>query len=160
MSTERASVQSVRPPKALVRVANPILRVLLRSPLHRVASAGLVLLRFKGRRSGKTYEIPVAYHRLGGDPLTAFTRERWQRNFEGGTPLTVVLEGRTRRAGGELVRDPDEVAAGLQQALRKVGLGNSRRLGLQVDPEREPTLDELRAVAADAAIIRITVEED
>lgn len=61
-------------------------------------------------------------------------------------PLSIVLEGRTRQGRGELVRHPDEVAKALQQAL------------LQVDGEREPTLEQRRAVAPDHSLVRITLD--
>jgi hypothetical protein len=43
----------------LNRIVNSHVRALLRSPLHPLLSGRLVLLRVTGRRSGRTFEVPV-----------------------------------------------------------------------------------------------------
>lgn len=50
-----------RPMWALNRVVNPLVRAPFRSPLHPLLSRRLVLLRVTGRRSGRTFELPVGY---------------------------------------------------------------------------------------------------
>jgi hypothetical protein len=40
---------------------NPVVSALLRSRLHWIASAGLVLITVTGRRSGRQYSFPVGY---------------------------------------------------------------------------------------------------
>jgi hypothetical protein len=97
----------------LNHVANPFVRVLLRSPLHGLLSRRLVLLRVTGRRSGRTIELPVGYAREpSGIVVTvgAARRKQWWRNIEGPTPVAVVLAGRTRAGVAEL----DESTAGLR----------------------------------------------
>jgi hypothetical protein len=37
----------------LYRVANPVVKMLLRSPLHGIASGNIALLHFRGRKSGR-----------------------------------------------------------------------------------------------------------
>ncbi len=41
------------------KVANPFVRLILRSPLHGTMSAGLLLITYHGRKSGKEYTLPV-----------------------------------------------------------------------------------------------------
>ena len=41
--------------------ANPIIRLVLRSPLHGLFSGSLALITYRGRKSGKEYTIPVQY---------------------------------------------------------------------------------------------------
>jgi hypothetical protein len=45
----------------LNRVINPLVRWLIRSPLHWLASRRLALITYTGRRSGRAYTIPVGY---------------------------------------------------------------------------------------------------
>jgi len=40
---------------------NPLMRALLRSPLHGLLSGMLMLLSYTGRKSGKVYTIPIGY---------------------------------------------------------------------------------------------------
>lgn len=82
----------------LNRIVNPVVRAILRSPLHPLLSRRLVLLRVTGRRSGRAFELPVGYVREGSGLLIrvgAPERKRWWRNIAGATPIAVVLEGRT-----------------------------------------------------------------
>lgn len=77
----------------------------------RYVGRGLVVVRYVGRRSGTTFEIPVAYRR-SGDTVTinvAMADEKnWWRNFLGaGGPLTLVnLDGSDRTGHAVAARDP------------------------------------------------------
>lgn len=51
--------QPRQPPK----VANTIVKFLLRSPLHRSISKQIMLVTFHGRKSGKLFSTPVGYAR-------------------------------------------------------------------------------------------------
>jgi hypothetical protein len=62
-----------------VRLVNPVMRRLLASPLHSVASGQLLLLHFTGRR----YTVPTGYHDLDGVP-SVLTNSGWRVNFRGG----------------------------------------------------------------------------
>ena len=89
----------------LNRLVNPLVRALLRSPLHPLLSGRLMLLRVTGRRTGRTFEFPVGY---SGDDrglvvrVAAPHRKQWWRNITGATPVTVVLRGTVRRGVAEL----------------------------------------------------------
>jgi hypothetical protein len=90
---------------ALNHLVNPVVRALLRSPLHWLLSRRLVLLRVTGRRSGRTFELPVGYVRDDAGILVtvgAPEHKQWWRNIDGPTPITVVLCGRTRTGIAEL----------------------------------------------------------
>src|SRR4051794_28069397 len=90
----------------LNRVVNPIVRAVLRSRLHPLLSRRLVLLRVTGRRSGRTFELPVGYVRDDSGILItvgAPERKQWWHNFDAPTPITVVLRGRTQAGVAELV---------------------------------------------------------
>lgn len=65
MVAEQA-VERVRPPEWLVRIANPVVTWLLRSRWHSPLSGQLMLLHSRGRRTGRTYTIPVGCHEIDG----------------------------------------------------------------------------------------------
>jgi hypothetical protein len=66
--------------------------------LGNLVRRGLIVIRYVGRRSGKTFEIPVGYRR-SGDTLTINVTspdaKNWWRNFLGeGGPITLLnLDG-------------------------------------------------------------------
>ena len=65
-------------------VVNPVLRVLLRSPAHRLLSGSVLLLEYTGRRTGRRYALPVMYA-SAGDRLVVMAgqpaNKTWWRNF-------------------------------------------------------------------------------
>jgi deazaflavin-dependent oxidoreductase (nitroreductase family) len=86
----------------MMPIGNALVRGVLRSPLHRVLSRSLLLLVYRGRRTGREYTVPVGYVR-DGDELIVLVGEAhlksWWRNFRGPERVEVVLGG--RRLAGE-----------------------------------------------------------
>ena len=139
----RPAVERVTPPLLLVRLANPVMRRLLASPLHALASSQLLLLHFIGRRTGRRYTVPTGYHDLDG-VLSVLTNSGWRVNFRGGADIQVTLQGRRRPARATLVEDPDTVAAAYQGVIDRLGWqAAQRRLGIRINVGRPPTRDEL-----------------
>lgn len=128
------------PPKAVLRVANPVLRRLLTSPLAGRMPASMAVLEFIGRRSGRRLAVPVGVHEIPGGPVV-FADGGWRHNFAGGRDL-MVARGRERRRGrGILVDDPEAVVTALEAAMAQVGAFN---LAMRTTPGREVTRDDLR----------------
>jgi F420H(2)-dependent quinone reductase len=101
----------------LNRFANLFVPTLLRSPLHGLLSSSVILITFIGRKSGRTYQTPVQYQRVG-DRLRCFTKQErlWWRNLQGGAPLTIRLQGKDLRATARVtVNEPTTIGAGLAQ---------------------------------------------
>ncbi len=158
---QRPPVEGAEPPENLAKIVNPIVKALLRSPLHRLASKHLMLLTFEGRKTGRTYRVVVGRHEVDGTLVvpTGTTGRRWRLNFRGRTPVVVTIEGRHLRGRGELVEDPEEVAHIHRLLLDRLGLRNARRLGLKVNADRYPTKEELKAVLAGRGMISIELDE-
>ena len=58
----------------LQKLYNPLVLLLLRSPLHAAMSNSTMLLTFSGRKSGRTYTTPVNYVREGDELLVVGSR--------------------------------------------------------------------------------------
>jgi hypothetical protein len=69
-------IESHVPGRRVLRMINPFVSVILRSPLHRLLSGQVLLLSFTGRKTWKRYTIPVGYTREG-DMLTLFSSRAW-----------------------------------------------------------------------------------
>jgi hypothetical protein len=84
----------------LTHAINPLVRSLLRSPLHRLASRRLALISYTGRRSGRRITIPVGYEIAGLQvtiSLGSPERKVWWRSLTGtGAPVELVIRGRRR----------------------------------------------------------------
>src|SRR5215211_7399351 len=88
---------------------NPIMRRILGSPLHGLVDEHLLLLHYRGRRTGRAYTV-VAGQRVIGGQLGVLTNSGWRLNFRGGAPVGVTLKGELRRGRADLVENPEEVA--------------------------------------------------
>jgi hypothetical protein len=146
------AVQAAHPPEALMRrVVNPVMRILLRSPLARWTGS-LVLLEITGRRTGRKLRIPVMGHWVGG-VLHVSTDGRWTANLQGGAGLHVVQHGRRWAGRGILLEDPQETVAVLRAAL---GTSSPRSMGLGGVPAgHEITAEEWLRVRR---VVRITAD--
>src|SRR5215469_17584388 len=80
------------PPAALVKMGNPLVRVLLGSPLHGILDDSFLVLHVTGRKTGRRYSIPVGYVDMDGK-LTVVTLARWRVNLRGGADVEVTLRG-------------------------------------------------------------------
>jgi len=66
-----AGIHQVR----LQKLYNPVVAAVLRSPLHGVMSDSVMLLTYRGRKSGKVLTTPISYVRDGGDILAVTSRD-------------------------------------------------------------------------------------
>ena len=135
-------VLDAKPPRALVRAMNPVLRVVLRTPLGWLVRP-FGLLEFTGRRSGRRYRVPVGVHLVDGIPVV-FTPASWRANFAGGRPLTVHLHGSAEEMVGRLETEPGAVAA-LLQRLFDDGTAPTK-VGLRVSPGHRIGPDDVASV--------------
>lgn len=155
----RPAVEVNPPPRAVLKVANAVLRRGLQSPLHRAIGKDLMLLHVRGRKTGRIYVVPVGRHRYKGQLVTS-AGGAWRRNLEGGADLEVTLDGRRRPAHGDLLVDPQEVAEVFRTLLAEVGIKRAYTLGLKLNVDRLPTLDELRSALTDRKILRLRLLDE
>jgi hypothetical protein len=94
-----------------VRGFNRVAVALIDAPVvGQLIRRGLVVIRYTGRKSGKTFELPVGYRRSGDTVVVAVgmpDKKSWWRNFlgEGGTITFVGLDGRDRTGHAVAARD-------------------------------------------------------
>ena len=139
---------------------NPLVKAVLRSPLHWLLSFGLMLITVTGRRTGRRYTIPVGYQRHG-DVLTILVSEapkkQWWRNFHDPAPVDVRVKGKALSGIAELVAPTSpEFSARAEETLRRLPwmgrvFGVEYRKGEALDDEQIATL------GRNIAIVQITL---
>lgn len=140
-------MQIAHPPRAVLRVLNPTVRFLMRTPLGKPMRQWLILLRFTGRKSGRLLEVVITAHRLDGE-LIVLTDGRWRVNFRGGRDLEWDYQGRTTAGRGVLVEEPHAVGEIYRRVISELGPKvASQRTPLKVNVPRVPTVDELAKLA-------------
>lgn len=157
-----ATIHRTVPPQRLITALNPVVRLGLRSPLHRWLDDSMLMLHVIGRRTGRCYDIPVGFTDLG-DRLLVITQHHWRRNLRGGRDVDVTRFGRRFRMHAELAEDPDPVADIVAAILQRFGAtGVKRHLGIAIEPGVRPTHEDLAAAVRefDLAIITLTAAPD
>jgi hypothetical protein len=110
-------------------ILNPTLKFLLRTPLHGILSGGAMILIFAGRKSGKRYEVVVAYQDLDGK-LYTFSGTGWSTNFIGGAPVALRLRGMLVRATARVLEDPALIGRVIRHIARGRGEQIATSMGL------------------------------
>lgn len=132
-------VTDALPPAAVLGLMNPLMRLVLSTPLGGPIGA-LALLEFTGRRSGRAYRVPVFLRELDGRAFV-ITPAPWRANFVHGAPVLVHHRGRARPMVGTL--DPDaEVAARAVRTLLANGVPD-RQIGIRVSEGHRVTVDDM-----------------
>jgi hypothetical protein len=153
-----APVERAIPPAVVTRVATPLLRTLLRSPLHRAVDGTVLLLHVPGRKSGRVYDVVVAHHDLP-EGRTVFTNSPWRTNLRGGADIDVTWQGRRRRTHVDLVEDPGAVADAYAGRIALFGWeAAQRRLGIRITVGRAPTREELLDAARTLGLSLVRVD--
>lgn len=141
-------------------LVNPVIRRLLRSPLHGLVSGNIAILHFRGRHSGRRLDTPLSYMREGGTVRLLSSREtRWWRNLRDG-PVAVELEiqGTRRRGSALLYDDAGEVArAGVRKFIAAVPR-DARVYGLELDSDKQVLEASLAAKIRELILVEIELE--
>jgi ABC-type molybdate transport system ATPase subunit len=88
----------------LWRLINPLVVFILRSPLHFLASKNLIFITFQGRKSKKTFNIPVSYHREGNDLIALTLKQNlWWKNLKMLNRTQITLLGKKEDVGITIV---------------------------------------------------------
>lgn len=142
MTEQSHAIDVGHPPAALLRVVNPILGALLRTPLAGPARKQLMVLSFTGRKTGRQFSIPLSAHLIDND-LYALTGAPWKQNFRGGAAAKVVYAGKTAAMRGELVEDRAVVSDLYLRCTQNYGVKHAQlMIGLKFREQRIPTLEE------------------
>lgn len=125
-------------------VANPVLRPLLRGWLGHSLGRRLAVLRYRGRRTGRTHELVVQYVREGDAvwivPGQA-DRKHWWRNMLEPTTVELWLAGERRSGVATVINSTagEEVSRGMA-AYQSVFPGVKETTAMvRVDIGRVPT---------------------
>ncbi len=94
---------------AVFRRINAITAWVVRTPLHPLLRGSVLVVRCEGRRTGRTYLVPVTCRPSGTGALHLLTSARalWWRNIASGAPATVSYRGREHEARIDVVRGID-----------------------------------------------------
>lgn len=145
-----------------IRIGNPIMKLMLRSPLHKIASASIMLITVTGRKSGKQYTTPVNYiEDEEAGILTVLTHKHrtWWRNLRGNAPVSVVLRGETLQGVGYLFDEGKDLADRFYDYLcTEPRL--APHLGVELDADGAPNRSSAEVAAAGKVMVEVWLDGD
>ena len=166
MATQASAVTNVKPanetkpPKWMFKyVVNPVMKTLLRSGKPARMGEMLMLLTFKGRKSGKVYTTPIGYTRTGKDMIEVFTDSPWWVNLKGGAPVTMLIKGKKVKGFAKPVDDKEALVRSTREFLEQNGVEKAMHVGLRLKDKRVPSEADLRVILRDRVLIPIRITE-
>lgn len=140
---------------------NPVMRGLLRSPLHSITSQNIGIVHFTGRKSGRSLNTPLSYTREGNTVrlLTNHTT-RWWLNFRGEGVRVQMEIARLRHPGTATVLEGDSEALreGVRRFIRALPR-DAKVYGLELDANREVVEASLATIAPGLILVEIQLDE-
>ena len=121
---------------------------------HHLLMEFCLVLRFRGRNTGRQFSIPVSYDRQGAT-LHVYTRHAWWKNLRSGVPVEVVLRGRLVEAYAEAVSNPAEVTAAVTAFITSRGPAQAWQIAVALAPDRVPTPAALAAACRGLVLVRV-----
>ena len=142
------------------KIANPIVKALLRSPLHKIASGSLTLLHFTGHKSGRRFITPLSYVRKRDTVwLLSAHSTRWWMNLRGGDAPVALEIARTTYTGKAHLWETDNTE--LRDRVRKYLSAlprDAKVYGIKLDDNKLP--DEASLIRAAPQLIFVEIQLD
>ena len=99
----------------LLRLANPVVRAVLGSPVRGILSGALIVVTYRGRRSRREFRIPVQYVETPEGRIVAVAvrpqRKLWWRSFVEPARAELLVRGERRTTSGRVLEGEERRAA-------------------------------------------------
>ena len=139
----------------LIKIGNPMVKAILRSPLHGLFSKSTMLLTYTGRKSGKIFTTPVGYVQEGDTLRMISSRGHvWWRNLVGGAAVNMRLRGQDKSGWGEAIEGPEEVTSNLKSLLQKTPK-YARYLKVRLSSDNQPDEKDLALAVQNWVVVKV-----
>jgi len=142
-----------------VQVGNTLTTIILRSPLHRMASKTSLLVALAGRKSGNKIALPVNYFAYDDILyITSLRNRTWWRNLRGGAPVKVRLAGRDMYVRGNLVEDGTDVLENLKHFFQHRP-EVARYFGVRLESNERPNTQDISKLAQERVLVKVCLNQ-
>ena len=145
-----------------ITIGNPIMKFLLNSRWHKVASDNILLITVIGRKTGKQYTTPVNYiedEEAGILTILTHSHRTWWRNLRGNAPVTVRLRGETLTGIGHVYEEGPQLADTFFEYLRAAP-SLARHFGVELDEDGQPIRVAIEAAAIGKVMVEVWLDGD
>ena len=146
----------------MFRIANPVVGLILRSPLNGMMSRSLLLVAYRGRRSGQEHTLPVQYVRDGQSVYILVgnaEQKTWWRNLRGGQPVRLMIAGRSVAGRAEVWQgegDVGRIAPALRLYLHRFPAAAAGR-SIRTQGGGDFNADDLQQEARSAVMVHVAL---
>jgi deazaflavin-dependent oxidoreductase (nitroreductase family) len=141
-------------PEPLFVIVNFVVRVLLKSPLHFLMSDSVLLINYRGRKSGKKFSTPVRYLDTGACFRCVTSEEvQWWRNVQANPAVTLLVSGANHSCSATILeRNPTRVQELLSEFLA-VYPQDAVYQDIRLNPDGSLNSDDLIAASHKAILV-------
>jgi hypothetical protein len=144
----------------IYKILNPIVKTILKSPLHSIMSGDIVLLKFTGRKSGRELSTPVSY-RVVDDSIHCFTDKvnQWWRNLDNVESIELVLKGKALIGKPTVVSKNSEVISKAFGDFLTALPRSASFSDVRLNKEKKPNQDDVERAAKALVFIEIKLTD-
>ena len=141
----------------IFRLLNPIMKSLLKSPIHSVVSNQIMILTFTGRKTGKSYSTPISYCQED-ETVYSFTHADWWKNLVGGVQVRLLIRGQKYIGTAiPISEDREKMIFGLSKLLSAVP-NDARYYDVTIDREGNLDRSDLELAVESSTMIEISLD--
>ena len=137
---------------------NPFVALLARSPFHFIISHLVLVIQFKGRKSGKLYLVPVSYHQHASSYTCVTLRSNiWWRNLKEISHTQIWLKGKLTDVQIDLEFNDEQM---VERTLRDLVTNNkvdAYFAKIKLNKDGSPNTDDLIQAAQLHTVLKFTI---
>ena len=137
---------------------NPVVAFLARSPLHFLISHQVLVIQFKGRKSGKQYLVPVSYHEHESSYTCVTLRSNiWWRNLKEVSHTKIWLKGTLKNAQIDLEFNNDQIVESTLRDLVTNNRVDAYFAKIKLNKDDSPDSDDLIQAGKIHTVLKFTI---
>ena len=137
---------------------NPVVAFLARSPLHFLISHQVLVIQFKGRKSGKQYLVPVSYHEHESFYTCVTLRSNiWWRNLKEVSHTKIWLKGTLKNAQIDLEFNNDQIVESTLRDLVTNNRVDAYFAKIKLNKDGSPDSDDLIQAGKIHTVLKFTI---
>ena len=142
----------------LFRLLNPIMMVVLKSPLHSIVSNQIMIITFTGRKSGKEYSIPISYYQEERT-VCCFTHAGWWVNIGEGSVILLRIQGNEYQGIAKAFPEDTDLQAEYLRKMLKALPSNAFAYNVSLDENGDPDEEQVRQAVMTTVMIKTEINE-
>ena len=148
----------MRIPDALFPIINRLMKIVLRSPFHFFLSSNILLITFRGRKTGRKFSTPVRYTRDDRVVhLFSSPHANWWKNIVRGAEVSATIRRENLVCQGTVLATDDHTKLRLFGSYLKQFPGDAVYHGIKVRRNAPMPWDLLKSVLNDVVIVELAL---